>query len=203
MSRAIPLALLLGAALVGCGKRGGDAPQGGSGDPPSSGGVTPSGGNTSGGAASATAGAPPTPTPQQMQAFLRTLPRNVNAGGASEPANGVLGPSYECNVSVPEAEVLAIRDPGFAFGMKLSNPKYTDAALAACAKLPSLVRFSLHNTKAVTAAGVAELSKMRNLRVLELTDLAVEDAWLAALKPLTEVRRLDLDGCYRVTDAAL
>lgn len=196
MRRAIPLALLLGTALVGCGKRGGDAPQGGTGAPPSSGGVTPAG------APSAPAGAPRTPTQQEITAFVHTLHRNTNSG-APDPANGVLGPCYEYTPSIPEADILAIRDPGFAFGLKLSNPKITDAALVACGKLPSLVYLSVNKAKALTAAGVAELAKLRNLRVLELTDLGIEDAWLAALKPLTELRKLDLDGCYRVTDAGL
>jgi hypothetical protein len=192
MSRAIPLALLLGAAIVGCGKKGGDAPQPGTGDPQSSGGVTP-------------AGTPPTPTLQQRNELIRTVLGQKAVGGADagDPANGVNGPIYELSQNVTDADIQAIRDPGFAFGLKLTSPKLTDAALVACGKLPSLMYLSVGKAKAYTAAGVAELAKLKHLRVLELTDLGADDSWLAALKPLTELRKLNLDGCYRVTDAGL
>jgi len=189
MSRVVPLALLLCAAAVGCGTRGGDAPQAGTGDPASSGGA-------------ASTSPPPPPTPQQLAAYLRTMPRHTNSG-VLDPDNDMHGASYELPPSVPQSEVLAFRDPGFAFGLKLSNPDYTDAALAACGKLPSLVYFGVHKCRAITAAGLAELAWLRHLRVLELTDLRVEDGWLAALKPHTQLRKLNLDGCYRVTDASL
>jgi hypothetical protein len=182
MSRAIPLALLLGAAIVGCGQKVGDA-------------VLPGG----------TAGVPPTPNQQQRVEFIRTIIGRISIGGADagDPANGVLGPIHELSQDVTDDDILAIRDPGFAFGLRLTSPKVTDAAIAACAKLPSLIYFGVHKAKAVTANGVAELARLKHLRVLELTDLGADDAWLAALKPLAELRKLNLDGCYRVTDAGL
>jgi hypothetical protein len=65
------------------------------------------------------------------------------------------------------------------------------------------VYFSLNKAKGFTAAGAAELARMRNLRVLELTDMPVEDAWLASLRTLPELRRINLDNAYKVTDAGL
>jgi hypothetical protein len=190
MSRAIPLVLLLGAALVGCGKRGDDAAQPGSGE-------TPSGGSTS-------VAPPPPPTAKQKQEFLIVVGKlTISGSDIGEPDNGVNGTIYELHPAITDADILKLRDPGFAFGLRLTSPKLTDAALVACAKFPSLVYFSLNKAKGVTAAGIAELAKMKNLRVLELTDMPVEDSWLAAVRPLTELRRINLDNAYKVTDAGL
>jgi hypothetical protein len=216
MTRALPLALLLATALSGCGKKESDAPQKESKDPPVSGGVTPGKGTpggitpnkgTPGGITPDNAsppGTPPPPTIQQKQDYLRVVGKLMITGSdIGDPANGFSGVSYELSESVTDADVLALRDPGYAFGLRLTSPKLTDKAVAACAKFPSLMSFSLNKAKGFTATGVAELAKMKHLRVLELTDMPVEDSWLAALRPLGELRRINLDNAYKVTDAGL
>lgn len=191
MSRVIPLALLLGAAFVGCGTRGGDAPHTGGADPKSAGGGKP-------------AGAPPPPTPERLRDYVFTLGgKTVGGSDPGDPPNGVLGPNFEFSNTITDDDVLALRDPGFSFGLKLTSPRLTDAAVVKCGKLPSLMYLSVGNAPALTAAGVGGLARLKHLCVLELRDLPADDAWLAALKPLAGLRALDLSGCARVTDAGL
>ncbi|HEY1189348.1 MAG TPA: hypothetical protein VGE74_16970, partial [Gemmata sp.] len=169
------------------------------GDDTGSGRVSPpaSGGDTS-------ADAPKPPTARQRQEYLPVIGKLSVAGAdIGEPANGANGPIYELDNAVTDAGILTLRDPGYAFGLRLTSPKLTDAAVTACARFPSLVYFSLNKAKGVTAAGAAELAKMRNLRVLELTDMPVEDAWLVPLRSLPELRRVNLYNAHRVTDAGL
>ena len=184
MCRVLPPVVLLCVAIAGCGKRGGKRPPLRQWRPAAAG-------------LGRVHGLPPTPTPQQKREYLFTIGRN-SVGGPDDPANGPIFALVRKGHGRRHPGGSATT--GFAFGLKLTSPKLTDAAIRACGTLPSLMYLSVGKARAVTANGVSELTRLKHLRVLELT-ASMPTTPGSPLKPLTEARRPG--GCYQVTDAGL
>ena len=191
MCRVLPPVVLLCVAIAGCGKRGGEAP-------------TPAVETRCRRAGSCPPACRRHPPRNRSRSTSSPSARNsVGGPDAGDPANGVLrARSSRLTEKVTDADILAAPRPGVRLrpqadqseAHRRGDPGVRNTAVA---------HVPLRRQGGRSARRLSELTRLKHLRVLELTDLNADDAWLAALKPLTELRRLSLDGCYQVTDAGL
>mgnify|MGYP001007964408 CR=1 FL=1 len=81
----------------------------------------------------------------------------------------------------------------------------TDLGMSLVAEIPTLEELTLRGDHAVTARGFAAIARLRGLRKLELIGVTkITDADVVALlRELKELRSLSLNGCYRVTDGVI
>lgn len=81
----------------------------------------------------------------------------------------------------------------------------TDLGMSLVAEIPTLEELTLRGDHAVTARGFAAIARLRGLRKLELIGVTkITDADVVALlRELKELRSLSLNACYRVTDGVI
>lgn len=82
--------------------------------------------------------------------------------------------------------------------------KITDTGLAALANLHGLEKLALCKARGITGTGLADLSRMKELRHLDLSGCGLTDEGLLAVQePLSSLRLLELTDCSGLTDTGL
>jgi len=130
-------------------------------------------------------------------AFSTTLPvqvlvRPAGADGADwqELDNG---PGY---ITIPSGLEVMLKVRG-------ANNAMLAELVRQAASLTGLTGLNLAENRNITDAGLAELTALPGLTILNLSSCSLTSTGLTALQSLTHLRRLDLSYCNRLTDAAL
>ncbi|NIP23049.1 MAG: M48 family metalloprotease [Phycisphaerae bacterium] len=120
---------------------------------------------------------------------------------------------------LPRLEYLALYSKGFSdkgmvhikdipslriLSFHESFPRITDAGLAHISDMPNLELLCMHGIQDITDEGIANLTKMRSLRKLNISSSQVTDKGLAYLSQIKTLERLDLPQDQKgITDKGL
>lgn len=96
----------------------------------------------------------------------------------------------------------AISGHRFIDSLRVRGPFVTDAGLTELAKMTQLRMLSIVEAEQITPEGMKEIAKLSNLRSLKLDGSAINDESLAHLTALTDLQHLDLSNT-RITDAGV